>query len=462
MSLLKRGKNWSLRMKVEIGGQLQEKVIATGSPSKEVAQEIHRQVERLQDCSVTGRIPDAELRRFLKSIKPGLRDRLVKCGLIEPATIAFLQPITEHLDRYLDACRENESKVHVKNKAREIHLFTSRQGVTTLNDMTPERLRAFLAELKQAGQSHRSLNRFRQSVITFANWCCREGLLKSHRLDAVGRYNESKDKRRARRAATDQELVRFLQAAPPDRRVKYLTILYSGLRRSEAKQLVVGDVDFERAELRIDRAITKTGEDACLPLHDELVGALRAWIPDDANPTDCLFDSLPNHRTVNRDLQRAGVDKKDARGHQLDLHALRTTMCTRLLRVVDASHAKLLTRHESSNVLDKHYNRLNHADARLAIAKLERLLPTASTSSETETTDVAPFVARTSHTLALVGTESPDHPREYLWHLMLQRSIDAGYTALVSSERRDVAPFDIETVRNLLTDSHLRAVGAAG
>ena len=65
------------------------------------------------------------------------------------------------------------------------------------------------------------------------------------------------------------------------------------------------------------------------------------------------------------------MQRKDERGYQLDFHALRTTMATRLLRAgVTASHAKLITRHTSTSVLERRYNALTMTDARAAMQQV--------------------------------------------------------------------------------------------
>jgi hypothetical protein len=61
--------------------------------------------------------------------------------------------------------------------------------------------------------SARSRNYYRQSLITFANWCVQTSRLGGHKLDRVPKAHERTDPRRQRRALTEEELRRLLAVA---------------------------------------------------------------------------------------------------------------------------------------------------------------------------------------------------------------------------------------------------------
>ena len=64
-----------------------------------------------------------------------------------------------------------------------------------------------------------------------------------------------------------------------------------------------------------------------------MVAELRRHLDDLGNdlPLDRpLFDSPPAIRVFDADCQAAGIEKTDARGRVVDIHALRTTFCTHL------------------------------------------------------------------------------------------------------------------------------------
>jgi len=115
---------------------------------------------------------------------------------------------------------------------------------------------------------------------------------------------------------------------------------------------------------------TKNGKNEVLPLHTALVIWLRGQITGDANRL--VFDSIPDMKTVAKDLAAAGVatytdDPKmgvavgkgkyiniaDGRGRRADFHALRHSFKCSLERA-RASHTtcKALMRHADSDITD--------------------------------------------------------------------------------------------------------------
>jgi hypothetical protein len=56
---------------------------------------------------------------------------------------------------------------------------------------------------------------------------------------------------------------------------------------------------------------------------------------------------LPRIRTLNRDLARAGIAKRDAEGRQVDFHAFRYFFCTQLARSMPVQKVRVLMRHST-------------------------------------------------------------------------------------------------------------------
>jgi hypothetical protein len=180
------------------------------------------------------------------------------------------------------------------------------------------------------------------------------------------RQNEDEDRRRVRRAATEQELDAFIDAVRnTPRAAYYLTVIHTGLRRKESRLLLKGDVDLEAATMRLRSTVSKNGREDLLPLHPQVVEALRPLMTVQSKATEPLFAVVPRLRTFYRDLQRAGITPVDGEGRKLDFHALRMTLATRLIKQgVPLSKVSLITRHRSVRVLEKHYKDLRLGDAR--------------------------------------------------------------------------------------------------
>ncbi len=116
----------------------------------------------------------------------------------------------------------------------------------------------------------------------------------------------------------------------------YLLAVSTGLRRKELASLTVGNLHLDvipSPYVELSGRDTKNGHNAHLPLRPDVVAELRRHLDDLGHdlPLDRpLFDSPPAIRVFDADCQAAGIEKTDARGRVVDIHALRTTFCTHL------------------------------------------------------------------------------------------------------------------------------------
>ena len=205
-------------------------------------------------------------------------------------------------------------------------------------------------------------------------------------LTNVPRADERVDVRRKRRSLTETELVRPLEftcSRPLSDRVKinrglrkgeptanvreatrkkcerlgreraliYKTLVLTGLRRGELASLTVGqlELDGEYPIIVLRAADEKNREGSEIPVRSDLSDDLRAWIGEklairqdearsrgegvpDRLPADTPLFAVPDKlvKILNRDLQAAGIPKKDDRGRTVDVHAMRHTFISLL------------------------------------------------------------------------------------------------------------------------------------
>jgi integrase len=181
------------------------------------------------------------------------------------------------------------------------------------------------------------------------------------------------DRRHPRRAATDKEICRLLGAVPEYRRYVYMTAVMTGLRRGELGKIERRNIDLDKKTLRVRAEVSKNGEEAKVPLHDEMVARFRDKIVL-LGAADRIFETTPNNLTFQRDVKKAGIAYKDENGRYFDFHALRSTFATRLLRNdISLSKAIRLTRHKSVKTLEVHYDMLGLSDAEEAMDQLPGL-----------------------------------------------------------------------------------------
>jgi integrase len=151
------------------------------------------------------------------------------------------------------------------------------------------------------------------------------------------------DIRHNRRALTDEEFLKLVQAAGksdksvegmtgPERSFLYAMARMTGLRRSELASLTTASFVLGGDSLVIVEAgYSKHRERDVLPLHLDLVPLIREQLSRLHNG-DPLFPFLEQRKTARMmqvDLEAAGIPYQDADGLYADFHALRHSFISR-------------------------------------------------------------------------------------------------------------------------------------
>jgi integrase len=142
--------------------------------------------------------------------------------------------------------------------------------------------------------------------------------------------------------------------------------------------LTVADVRLDDHTPHIDlpARLTKSGEDAMIPLRADLVEMLRPRLAE-RKPNELLYP-IPKDliRRFNADCRRAGIPKRDDRGRTVDIHALRTTFGTLLARAgVAPRTAQALMRHSDINLTMSVYTDPRLLDTAAAVESLPAFAP---------------------------------------------------------------------------------------
>ncbi len=118
-----------------------------------------------------------------------------------------------------------------------------------------------------------------------------------------------------------------------ERSLIYKTLVLTGLRAGELRTLTVGDLSFgDLPFVRLQHANEKSRKGSTIALRSDLAADLRAW-SDGRLRSDPVF-TVPAGilRIMNRDLAAARIEKKDADGCVVHVHALRHSFGTHLSR----------------------------------------------------------------------------------------------------------------------------------
>src|SRR5262249_49332220 len=86
--------------------------------------------------------------------------------------------------------------------------------------------------LKNARKSARTRNAYRESLVSFSNWCVATNRLLANPFSKIAKANQRTDRRRQRRAMTEDELTRLLAVAR-ERRLKDAMTVRQGKRKGE-------------------------------------------------------------------------------------------------------------------------------------------------------------------------------------------------------------------------------------
>lgn len=416
------------------------------------------------------------------------RSELVRSGVISSNEdrIADHQrsAIMEHFDAWVVSRQaKGVTDTYLKDSRRYLDRLSLECRFKVLGEMNREALEKWLAAQTAAGMSARTRNTYRTTLFTFCNWCVETGRLLKNPFEGVHRADENADRRRQRRAMTEDELRRLLfvaryrplaeygretihkdaadikskratwMAKPlsyqniqdaaerardrlaknPDlitklelrgreRALVYKTLVTTGLRKSELASVKLQhlDLDAEQAFLTLDAKSEKNRQGNCIPLRGDLAADLRDWladrlsarplVADDAptikfdrkagrdsknaadgalrlSPDESLFE-VPDKlvKILDRDLEAAGIPKRDDRGRTLDVHALRTTFGTHLSKAgVPLRTAQAAMRHSDPKLTANSYTDPRLLDVHGAIEALPSLPLNDTRKNDSET-----------------------------------------------------------------------------
>jgi integrase len=337
----------------------------------------------------TGCREEASARRVLGELER--RAELVRANVMTQAEdrVADHQatPLADHFtafDEHLKA--KGKSSIYRSYTRRYLDRLAAECPFAKLADLHRDALERWLATRSEDGVGAKARNAYRGAVVTFANWCVAAGRLTSNPFSAVEKANEKADRRRLRRALTEQELAKLLDVARQrplldaltvhrgerkgeryakvrpevrdrlallgwERALIYKTFLLTGLRKGELASLTAGQLflDGPVPYAALNAADEKSREGNDIVLRPDLAADLRAWLAEKLTrlhlDAQRLGEPIPARlpggtavfnvsagllRIFNRDLRLAGIPKRDERGRTIDVHALRTTFGTLL------------------------------------------------------------------------------------------------------------------------------------
>lgn len=188
--------------------------------------------------------------------------------------------LEELADQYVRACRLR-LKASTCDMYEERLAYTIRRlGITYPNEVSLSPLvDDYACKRLGHGRATRTPNLEISVPRRMLGWAVQRELIPKNPLR---RWKAMKDQpTKKRRAMQPDEVQKLLNAAPLWRRMLYMVMLASGIRKSEARQLRIADLDTEQNLLRVRPEIAKTGRGRTIPLPPTLVAMVASWLRKD-------------------------------------------------------------------------------------------------------------------------------------------------------------------------------------
>jgi integrase len=179
-------------------------------------------------------------------------------------------------DRYL-------ASASLRLKPRTLAMYAERLGFTLRGlgvrspaELTTDLIDAYVRRRLAGGTAPRTANIEVSVLRRMLAWAVDGQLLAE---DPLTRWKPVRDPRtRRRRALTDDEVKRLLGAAPPWRRILWMTLAATGMRRGEAIELLTTDFDARKGVIRLRPEITKSARGRRCPLPAGLTRLLTEYV----------------------------------------------------------------------------------------------------------------------------------------------------------------------------------------
>jgi integrase len=307
----------------------------------------------------------------------------------DPALLdkARRRPIAEHLLGFEESLRAKGCSVgHLDTLMARLRKLMEGCRISTLADVNPSAIESWLARRQQEeAMSAQTRKHYATHALQFGRFIQASGrAVKNPFTGLRTNVNVENDRRRRRRSLTPEECQRLLAVAAaskrrlggmtgPDRKICYLVMLNSGLRRNEAGSLTPESfqLDTDPPTVTVEGASTKNRKTAILPLRQEVADELREWLRGKPAGKP-LFPVKGRKRKamLRADLRAAGIEPV-VDGRVIDLHALRVSFITHLsLGGVPLAIAQKLARHSDPRLTSNVYTSLSLAELHKAVQAL--------------------------------------------------------------------------------------------
>jgi len=214
-----------------------------------------------------------------------------KAGLVDPTEEQRKRPLNEHL-RDFEAYLRNKgvSKKQFGESRSQLQKMMAATRWRRIGDISTSSILEFLGQLRRDGLSAQTYNHYLKAAKQFTRWLVRDRRTPVDPLVHLSRLNVRTDRRHDRRALSEDEFTRLVEAARrgkriegisgPDRAMLYVLAAWTGFRKGELASLTLRslNLDDDPPTATVSACYSKHRREDTQVLHPELVRQLRQWL----------------------------------------------------------------------------------------------------------------------------------------------------------------------------------------
>ncbi len=249
-------------------------------------------------------------------------DRLVKTKMT----------VAELLDHWLETRQHSLKATTLESYEWGIRCIKDHMGPRKIQELSAADVADLRSRLQNAGHKTWTIKKIETPLSGAVRLAMREEWIVSNPFDRMLPHERLKPDQREMRCLKRGEIPRLLGAASSTRwKTLFSLLVFTGLRISEALNLLWSDFDFEKNAITVRESKTKAGERSVM-LIPALSGQLRAWRLEQAPGHQFVFSNATGAPVSRREALRAlNATEKRAELPKYTLHELRHTFASVLI-----------------------------------------------------------------------------------------------------------------------------------
>jgi integrase len=377
----KKRKKWSIRGTLFNGVDVK----IPGHRDKAIAEEMRRNIEKLNRAKANIELPPQELIPWLDNLPDDIMDRLIKYGLVDRGRLERRMPVDSFMDAFKDHLKTNIAKTNslypMKVTGRIARIFKEIPNLHTFNELKLDAVKRAVTEMRvleghRKGQplSKKTQREYYSGAKAFCDWMIDQGRGVVSPLAKLQLPSAKQNRVYNRRPLSYEDfnkLMAYLETAKPyakqkyswtnnDRAMLYWAAVTTGVRQSELKSLTRASFNFDSspATLTVSGDFSKNGYTETVPLDAVFAEAIQTYTALHL-PNAPVFLMPRGQRMIieglYRDLDAAGVTRRYPNGDVVDFHTFRSTaICWWLRAGMDILEVKIRARLKTLDLIQEY------------------------------------------------------------------------------------------------------------